>query len=475
MRRGAGLLIAAAGLWVGLAAAAAAPITGQQPAPVTEAVLRETAEQVLARQEDLSRIWPDFWPARQPFILHEPSVGAVFAGSAAPDGPEYRPGALPGALSTFELDYPSGVANTVALNWGASDDGLATLFHEQFHDYQQDAFRWIGGGGDEFIPPNLIPDRADFAARAEIERRVLAAALLEPSPARRRQLARSYLLLRHARQDALAPELAAAEAHREWSEGTAEYVGLLGAAVVTDSPTALRDNIVSGLRKDLMSQRGDYMSNWFRWRAYDVGAAIAWLLDDLATDWRLRVENGERLDRLLAEALGSDSAPADAVALLAGHGFDALVTDLSSRLLQAPAAVASREEFLATAPKRLVIEIVASPLMLGGVGTSFQSREMTPLPGNAIALPNAVYFVMQLGAYELDVRGRSVLSEQTQEGFPREIILLDSFDELGELADLPPGVHPRDSLTVSGGGVRLTAGQTRIEVGPDEILLRIQP
>ena len=50
MRRGAGLLIAATGLWVGLAAAAAAPIAGQQPAPVTEAVLRETAEQVLARQ-----------------------------------------------------------------------------------------------------------------------------------------------------------------------------------------------------------------------------------------------------------------------------------------------------------------------------------------------------------------------------------------------------------------------------------------
>ena len=68
-----------------------------------------------------------------------------------------------------------------------------------------------------------------------------------------------------------------------------------------------------------------------------------------------------------------------------------------------------------------------------------------------------------------------MLSEQTQEGFPREIILLDSFDELGELANLPPGVHSRDSLTFSGGGVRLTAGQTRIEVGPDEILLRIQP
>lgn len=471
MRPNRGLLLLAL---TSLLSGAAAAASQDEAAPATEEILRETAGRILARRVALSRLWPGYWPENQPFILHEPSVGAVFTGAAASGGVEFRPGPLPGALSSFELDYPSGVANTVALKWGASDD-LSTLFHEQFHDYQQDAFRWIGEGGDEFIPPNLIADKADFAARAEIERRLLANILLEPDPAERHRLAQAYLTVRRARQDALPAELAAAEAHREWSEGTAEYVGLLGAATMTASPTYVRDSIVRGLRKDLMRDRGDYMSTWFRWRSYGVGAAIAWMLDDLGVDWRTRVEAGERLDRLLAEALGPERRPADPSAVLVEYDFDAVVGEMSGHLAQAPAAVSSREQFLATAPRRLVIEIERSPLLLEGLGTSFRSREMTPLPGNAIALPDADYFVVKLGSIELDVRGRSVLSEHTPQGLPREIILLESFDGLGELADLAVGAHSRDSLTIDGQGVRLTAGQTRIEVGADEIRLLIRP
>lgn len=442
---------------------------------VTRDILVSLVERISEREAELSQLWPGFWPDGQPFILHNPEVGSVFAGDAAPAAPEFRSGALPGALSAFELDYPSGAPNTVALRISKPDDDLAILFHEQFHDFQKDAFRWIGGGHQEFVDPQFVPDRAAFAARAEIERRVLADALLEPDPARRHGLARTYLVLRQARLGALATELAAIEAHREWSEGTAEYVGLQGAAIASGQPEAVRDRIVAGLRKDLMSADGAFMVNWFRWRAYSVGAAMAWLLDDLRADWRTRLQAGERLDRLLDEALGLGATEVDPAYVLAGYGLDRLTSELADLLERSPAPVASREEFLATAPKRLVVEVQASPELLNGVTMSFQSVTMTPLPNEAMALPDAAYFVMQLGAYEIEVRGRSVLLEHTPRGLPRQIILLETFDDLGELTGLPGGTHPRDALSIEGAGIRLTAGTTRIEIGPDEILLSVQP
>lgn len=463
---------AAAPLMVILALAAPGAAAAQDVTPDT---LMSLAERITARDAELSRLWPGFWPDGQPFILHNPDVGSVFAGDAAPAAPEFRSGPLPGALSAFEFDYPSGAPNTVALRISRPDDDLAALFHEQFHDFQQDAFRWIGGGHQEFIDQGLVPDRADFAARAEIERRVLAEALLEPDPAGRRRLARAYLVLRQARLGASAPELAAIEAHREWSEGTAQYVGLQGAAVAAGQTDSVRDRIVTGLRKDLAAAGGGFMVNWFRWRAYDVGAAMAWLLDDLGADWRPGAQAGERLDRLLDEALGPDTAAADPATVLAGYDLDGLKAEITDRLGRSPIPVASREAFLATAPKRLIVEVEAGPELLNGVSMSFQSLTMTPLPNDAMALPDAVYFVMQLGDYEVDVRDRSVLLEQTGRGLPRHVILLGSFDDLGELARLPEGSHARESLSVAGAGIRLTAGATRIDVGPDEILLSVRP
>jgi hypothetical protein len=190
--------------------------------PASQEELEAVARRVLAHEDALSRLWPGFWPPGQPFIIHHPDTGAVFAGQASPAGPEFRPGALPGAHSGYELDYPSGAPDTVALKYGEDVADLSTLFHEQFHDYQRDAFRWIGGGHEEFVDVSLIPDRAGFAAAAEIERRVLVDALTARRPAERRRFARAYLALREHRLGALAPEVAAAEAHREWTEGTAE-------------------------------------------------------------------------------------------------------------------------------------------------------------------------------------------------------------------------------------------------------------
>jgi hypothetical protein len=459
-----------AGVVLGIALTGAGPAKAQE---VTRDSLVAAAEQVAAHQAELARIWPGFWPEGQPFILHNPGAGAVLGGSLAPDAPEFRPGPLRGARAGFELDYPSGAPNTVVLRVDEHTADLSTLFHEQFHDFQNDAFRWSGGGQAEFVDLGLIPDRADFAARAELERRVLADALLTPDPAARRRLAAAFLSLRQARLGSLPAAVGDTEAAREWTEGTAEYVGRRGAAILAGRPSLLRDAIVDGLRKDLILAPGGFTTNWFRWRAYETGAARAWLLEDLGADWRPRIEAGARLDVVLDEALAGDARPlADAV--LRERGFDAVVGDISARLAAAPPAPASRDEFLALAPRRLVVEVDVGPADVGQIEMSFQSPGMAPLPDGLLALPDAAYFVTRLGMFELSVVERPVLTD-IGGARPRHVILLQSFEGLDTLAALPPGVHEVGAIEVEGEGIQLTTGPATIEVADDEILVRVQP
>lgn len=455
----------------GLLPAAGAPAAQE----VTRQVLTSTAERILVRESALTELWPGFWPEGQPFILYSERAGSVWAGGASPAGPEFRSGVLPGARSAYELDYPSGAPNTVALRLDEADTDLSTLFHEQFHDYQSDAFRWIGPGAAEFVDLTLIGDRASFAARAEIERWVLADALTARDAGARRRFAAEYLILRKARLGSLDAAVATTEAHREWTEGTAEYVGLQGAALVAGNPRLVRSRIVEGLKKDLASGQGGFTTNWFRWRAYGVGAALAWLLDDTGTvGWRERVSRGEQLDVLLDETIGPDASTATAAELLAARGFDGLAAGMGERLAKAPAAVASREEFLASAPHRLVIELDGDPAALAGMEMSFQSPAMSPLPNGALALPEAALFSTRFGAFELNVSNHSILTE-THNGRQRYVILLKSFDTLGEFGALPTGTHVRETLRLDRSGIELSAGHTTVEVTAEEIVLRVRP
>ncbi|KAK0358989.1 hypothetical protein LTR94_033102, partial [Friedmanniomyces endolithicus] len=119
---------------------------------------------------------------------------AVFGGARLPDTPRFRPGRLEGAEFHFVLDYPSGVPDTVLLRPDGADDDLSTLFHEQFHDFQNTAFRWMSGDGhQEFVDLNAIPDLTGFIAALDLERLVLQAALLEAVAPARKILAQSYL------------------------------------------------------------------------------------------------------------------------------------------------------------------------------------------------------------------------------------------------------------------------------------------
>ena len=359
------------------------------------------------------------------------------------------------------------------MKYGEDVGDLSTLFHEQFHDYQRDAFRWIGGGHEEFVDVSLIPDRAGFAAAAEIERRVLAEALTARRPGERRRLARQYLALRQHRLEALPPGVAAAEAHREWSEGTAEDVGLQGAAVLAGRPDRVRSRIVEGLGRDLNRASGGFSINWFRWRAYSVGAGLAWLLDDMGADWRRAAEQGGRLDVLLAEALGETSADEDAAALLARRRFAALRRDMAESLARAPAAPSSRDQFLASAPMRLAIHLAVPPALLPDMELSFQARGMTPLPEDVLALTEVGYLVVRVGETELRISDRPVLTGMA-DNEARHIVLLSTFEGLDGLIAAAGRSQPAP-LNLDLDWIRLRANAATVELLDDEIRLHLTP
>lgn len=454
---------------VGAGLLAASPASAD---PTSRRDLEAAVARIIAHQDALSRLWPGFWPEGQPFIIHHPETGAVFAGDAAPEGPEFRPGALPGAVSSYELDYPSGVVNTVALKYDGDVADLETLFHEQFHDHQTAAFRWLGEGSDEFVDVSLIPDLAGFAAAAEIERRILAEALNARRPDDRRRLAARYLTLRHHRLSTLDPAVATAEAYREWSEGTAEYVGVSGGAIVAGRPDRARARIVEALRRDLNDAPGGFSINWFRGRAYGVGAALAWLLDDLGVDWRADIETGAHLDARLAQALGEGAAQSDPVALLRRYGHHRLRQEMAGKLARAPQAPSSREEFLAGAPLRLAIHVAVPPVRASELEMSFHAAGMTPLPDQVLALTDVSYLTVRIGDVNLWISDRSVLTEMVGTG-ARQIVLLSSFVGLEPLAAAAGGEPAPVDLDL--GWFRLKARAATVEVLENEIRLHLVP
>ncbi|QBQ47595.1 hypothetical protein [Brevundimonas naejangsanensis] len=364
----------------------------QAPAPTLDQdALIAQAERVERHADALSRLWPGYWPKDQPFILYAPDIGAVFGGARRPGTPRFRPGRLEGAEFHFVLDYPSGVPDTVLLRPDGADDDLSTLFHEQFHDFQNTAFRWMSGDGhQEFVDLDAIPDLAGFIAALDLERLVLQAALLEPDAPARKHLAQTYLALRTARSADLPAEVLAVQQQREWSEGTAEFIGLQASHLIAGRPDAALSSAIARALATPSQNDMSLVSELFRWRAYPVGAALTWLLADVGADqWRTQVGQGAPLDVLLRQTIGEGSVE-DVSAVAARFNLAALKAQAIERLAHAPAGVTTREAFLDQAPHWLVLEL-KSPVDRGKeIQLSFSAAEMTPLADGAIALPHGM-------------------------------------------------------------------------------------
>lgn len=380
-------------------------LTTPQVAADPATVLLDSARRIETQGEALSRIWPGYWPADQPFVLYLPESGAAFGGRASTDGASFRAGALDDVRFAFVLDYPSGVDNTVLLRLKTTDDTLSTLFHEQFHDYQTDAFRWRSGGrGGEFVDVSAIPDLEAFTVAAEQERRLLHAALGPVTPEARRMLVHRYLAARECRLADLPVEVRDTENRMEWNEGTAEYAALRAMTVTESDGPSTADRLREQLGRPILHSWGSYVGDMFRGRAYGVGASLAWLLEDMGQpDWRGRIERGEALAALVTEAAGERPVlPPEPV-------DDSLRDDVRRQMATRVAEPTDTTTFLAREPDWLVIIFDGPVRPDANMELNFSAGVMTPLPGEAIALQEVRELLASFDGARVEARDRAVL------------------------------------------------------------------
>jgi hypothetical protein len=393
--------------------------------------------------EALSAIWPGYWPAGQPFILHQPGVGAVFGGAAAPGGLRFQADDLPGDDFAFQLHHPSGPPHTIAVRARDISD-LQLMFHEQFHDFQTQTFGWSRGGTAEYVDLTLIPDLAAFVAATDLERRLLAQAILADDLTEKRRLVRLFNTLRLTRHNALDPSIGQSEDYHEWTEGTAEYAAIHAAAVLGEDTTPVRQKLVSLLETPALDRPGALVTSLFRWRSYGSGAAQAQLLSDLgATRWQQRVESGFSLAALLENAVGRASN-AEAMAWIGANDLPGLASRAAEALSNHEPPITDASTFLAQAPARLVIELELSPQDAATMQLSFQSQGMTPLAEAALALPDATRFLARLERrFSLAIRDSAILYEPLAgPNMQRITVLLPDLSGLDTLdAGLPATLH----------------------------------
>ncbi len=446
--------------------------------------LRSKASLILDHSGELSRIWPGYWPENQGFILYDPSSGAVLVGAdGQPRNVTYRDGKLPGADSDFVFDYPAGTPNmmmmTVKNDWPLA---VETLFHEQFHDFQHDAFdkkdRRYGG---DYVDLTEITDRASFTAAAELERRVLADAILAQTAAKRTELSRQYVALRRIRETTLGEAIVGKERYFERLEGTAQYVGFKAAAIVlTGEDGSVATQLATGLRRNLFANaKGSYSGNWFRTRAYDVGGAIALLLDQLGpSDWKARVQSGEPLDILLEKALGiTDNNERTRLGRTAQatYGAGQILLEMKAALAAAPKTLESPADFMRLGSRHLVLSISIPRSRLAD-GQEFSStKQMIAVGRAAMAFLDVNNFQVEQPGIKLALKGYSVMSERAPSK-PGEALLTTYTISLSPQVKLPtldalaPGTHSLDSLNVSTEGLTLHVDRpTTVTVTKDRI------
>jgi hypothetical protein len=212
--------------------------------------------------------------------------------------------------------YPSGVdigfqlGDRQVVTIGLADNVVAekvvTAIHEAFHNYQRR--KHFGNAGRS---ADIGVDSATDLALAELEQLLLADALDSTDPRHRQQVSRFFMAVRTTRHARLAPAMSEAERTLEAIEGTANYVESNARIVATEAPQVIgfarsRDAVLAELSTRLRTPLNP--STFSRYRYYLTGAAMGFLLEDLASGWQQRVEGGAFQQDLLAWAVRYDVA-----------------------------------------------------------------------------------------------------------------------------------------------------------------------
>jgi hypothetical protein len=261
---------------------------------------RPTVAHVLMQFEILATdsLWPGFHPRAVPLLLYDGRRTWLIRHPSPP--PEFKhPTDLKDA-SVFEgrhesvrantsIEFSGALTATLLIDSGATAaENAATLIHEAYHVFQ--GARHPGWGGNEvelFTYP--ATDTAMLVLRA-LESEALRRAL---APSRRGEGAcwtRRALAWRVQRFEAIPGGAAAYERGTELTEGLATYVQARA----------------QGTLNAITLPVGGYAPDQVRTRSYEVGAALARLLDSFRAEWRVELERVDTLflDQLLAEALG---------------------------------------------------------------------------------------------------------------------------------------------------------------------------
>lgn len=246
---------------------------------------------------DGSRVPLAIWDGEMTWLLRHPDPPAEFRRhSGRPD------------VWIVEGRHASAVANTstelggfrtaVLLADGAGGRATGrrrlagTLVHEAFHVHQARHHPgWSPNEVELFTYP--IEDVQGLRLR-RLETTALRRALRSEAPDSIRRLcwARGWLQIRRDRMERLSEGAAAYERGAELTEGSARYVEARARA--RERPPDLPPE--------------GYPPEAVRSRAYDVGHALAWLLDRISTDWKERLAaEGASLEGTLADRLEQTS------------------------------------------------------------------------------------------------------------------------------------------------------------------------
>lgn len=272
---------------------------GRPSVPDPDRVLEEM-DRAAARVQ-----WPGFEAGRIPLAIHDGKDTYLFRHPAPP--PEFRP--LRGRADPWvhEGRHPAAVENTTAELGGfrtavavvdperppSTERLAALLLHEAFHVFQEERHPdWSPNEAHLFTYPM---EQAELLWRRRLETTALRRALQPPDSAREVCWSRSTLRIRAERFRRLPGEAVAYERGAELWEGLARYVEARGEGR-RDPPRLPAD----GFAPDAVRQR-----------AYEVGHALAHLLDSLDPEWKRKLEAGEEssLDGLLERALARLPGP----------------------------------------------------------------------------------------------------------------------------------------------------------------------